>query len=210
MIETQPPKLTFKIFSLFDPVVKFDSVEDMINNYSFQNKTVGTRFLPYCQVCRKPVNYHELNKKCYEQHYYWAPEEGRYNTYTVEHKNHAAITCNVIVRDNFGHCYTGNDIYKLYPKRVKQRRSWEQWSADYNFGLRHIKRRTHVSHYHRHPKTLNEMRQYAASQVDHPVKVRPARHDCNLPDTWDDLKISMYDYKGWKNIKVRKQWMVAL
>lgn len=45
---------------------------------------------------------------------------------------------------------------------------------------------TNIYRYLRHPKTLNEARQYFAS-IDSGIKIRGKRSANNLPDTYDDL-----------------------
>jgi hypothetical protein len=58
----------------------------------------------------------------------------------------------------------------------------------------------------RHPRTMNEMRQYAAANDDeYPVKVRAIRNPNNLPNAWDDYYV--HADKNWKRASNRRyQW----
>jgi hypothetical protein len=58
-------------------------------------------------------------------------------------------------------------------------------------------------HYHRRPRTRNEMR--SNCDPDHINYIRKGRW---LPSSWDDLKISSRDIKrSWKKNKKKRQWM---
>jgi hypothetical protein len=63
--------------------------------------------------------------------------------------------------------------------------------------------------WYRHPRTQNERRQVAASQVDaFAPSIRGRRNATNLPCAWDD--IGAHRARSWKQKKVKKQWMANL
>lgn len=67
--------------------------------------------------------------------------------------------------------------------------------------------------YFRHPKTLNEKKQWGALELareEYRIRSRAARRDMLLLSTYDDISRSDQGYGGfgsWKQRKKRKQWM---
>ena len=61
----------------------------------------------------------------------------------------------------------------------------------------------------RHPHSMNEKRQYAASLIDDEAPlVRGKRKPINLADAYWDINRHMD--RCWKTKKVRKQWMINI
>lgn len=65
------------------------------------------------------------------------------------------------------------------------------------------------SYYYRHPKTLNEMKQYFASienELEIPVNVRGRRRAKNLPHSWFDIdKPSIRNWKQYRKNQFRQK-----
>ena len=58
--------------------------------------------------------------------------------------------------------------------------------------------------YHRHMRTMNEMRQLKGDEAD---GIRVRRRRLNIPQFWDDLPISRSYKRSWKDFtKKRHQW----
>lgn len=145
----------------------------------------------------------------------------------------------VVIRDEFGHVYDPKDVINKREDHRRdtirhrfQYRNWEFWynessNSPRNRGLlpQHrvtgwyrynlcTKYKHYPFHYvdsswYRHPKTMNERRQYAAALIDvNEFNIRGRRRPASLPTAWDD----MYAHRDrtWKRAKVRKQWMVNL
>ncbi len=65
---------------------------------------------------------------------------------------------------------------------------------------------------YRHPRTMNEMKQYFASienELDVPVKIRGSRQAQYLPHAWDDIYRSNIDLRCWKAYR-KTQWKAQL
>lgn len=145
----------------------------------------------------------------------------------------------VVIRDEFGQVYEpGYVAEKVAEYRLanhKQRhsyRAWDYWFNNssnsplnrgilpqfrevgwYRYNLlnryKHYPFHYAYSSWYRHPKTMNEKRQYAAALVDlKEHNIRGRRHSNSLPNAWDD--IHAHRDRTWKRAKVRKQWMVNL
>lgn len=208
MIATEPPKLKFTVLRLERPIEKYQSFDHLVENVDIGRMAIAPKFFPSCKICGKTVQLHQMNKQCHERHsYIYNAVERRVEYSTTVHARHQ-ITCNMIIRDSNGHHYTNDELLAMLPKtRRKHRRDWSTWDYQHRHVLARIK---YTRGYHRHPQTMNEKRQLAAATVDYPVHVRKDRGYRTLPCSWDDLNISAYKYKGWKNCKVAKQWMINI
>lgn len=178
---------------------------------------VAKGFNPYCVRCCQPLTNSTLGSKCYTYTYHYDSVKQKMRRIQHEHPEHDVRYC-IIVRDDFGKAYDARELLDHYeqqrPRRSFNSQQWERWDANSDIRERNIRARhghNDIGCY-RAIRTINERRQYDAAMVeDDQPHIRGRRSKNNIPNAWDDFRVSLYDTaKSWKTQRVRKQWMINL
>lgn len=173
-----------------------------------------------CSRCCSPITNSDVGRRCIvEKIVGYDTTKHRVLVTHESHDRHILESC-IIVRDrDTGRSFSEQQLVDLYYQVVgrKKRRNLDRYER-YDEKRRLKKSRlvkrmgSDVVWHHcvRTVKTTNERRQYEAALVeDIKPKIRSKRNPNNLPNSWDDVHVSLISHaESWKTQRVRKQWMV--
>lgn len=189
----------------------YEIVEYLNKNPKFY---ISKNFNYVCKRCGRCVSQANRNKPCIINAYVrWDPDARKaIYEYSVEpHHKFRAESC--VLRDvDTNAIILTHELSKLTPKKYAESWKWcsDAWWNSWTYKNRFLKLTgSDQWGYHRSIRTTNERKQVDMANIDgYNIQVRGKRSKRQLPNSWDDPRNSSYDYKGWKNVKVHKQWMV--